>query len=200
MKIIWTGTDSLFLVKFPKQLKWSKIFYVLALRIFARITDIFTQEHYACGELVYKNLTKFGFNKKIVYFKDVLNYDYVVKKTHEGFNILYYFPKRNTRFTRWLYGRDVYENIKKLLNFYSDIHFIEVDGSQDLNEIYPVTDMLIRPNRHDGHPRMVDECMINEIPCVASKQNPMTGYFIFQILNKYHKNGFIKHRHTKTSV
>jgi hypothetical protein len=55
VKMIWTGTDSLYLVRFPKQLKWTKIFYVLVLRIYAKISDFLVQNHYSCGSLVAAN-------------------------------------------------------------------------------------------------------------------------------------------------
>lgn len=185
MKIIWQGTDSLFLVKFPKQLKWTKIFYVMALRVFAKLTDIFAQEHYACGELVDNNIHKFGMRKKVIRFKDLLLYPAKIqKKQHEGFNVLYYFPKKDTCFNRWLYGYDIYLGLLIEL-IVPNIHFIVVDGTKDMNAIYPLVDVLIRPNRHDGHPRMIDECILNGIPYIYTKQNPTLEYFKNQILEEY---------------
>lgn len=184
MKAIWTGTDSLFLVRFPKQLKKTKIFYVLALRLFARITDFFAQEHYSCGELVENNLRKFGMKKKIAQFEDILWYpDKIEKKPHEGINVLYYYPKKDTKFNRWLYGKDVFEKIRFYVDRYCEnVNFIVVDGTANMKEIYPIVDILIRPNRHDGHPRMVDECSLNGIKVFSTKENPYFAEFFEKIV------------------
>ena len=167
MKAIWNGTDSLFLVKFPKQLKRTKIFYVFSLRVFARLCDIFAYEHYYLGPLVYRNLCKFGMKKPLILYKSpILDID-IKLESHSGFNVLYYYPKKDTKFNRWLYGFDIYEG---LLN--EGFNFIVVDGSHDMNKIYPVIDVLIRPNRHDGDPRMVRECNKIGIPVIHTYENP----------------------------
>lgn len=186
MKLIWQGTDSLFLVKFPKQLKRTKIFYVMVLRLFAKLSDIFVQEHYVCGDLVSKNLTKFGMKKRLKQFTDIPFYpDKIAKKPHNGFNILYYFPKKDTKFNRWLYGYDIYQDINNHFKSNSDINFIIVDGTSDMSTIYPIIDLLIRPNRHDGIPRMVEECKLNNIPYLWSNENPDKSMFINTIQSLY---------------
>ena len=188
MKLIWTGTDSLFLVRFPKQLRWTKIFYVLGLRLFARLSDLFVQENYACGELVASNVKKFGLKKRVVLFQDRLCYPHKMAKIpHEGFNVLYYYPAKNTLFNQWLYGFDVYLGIIMELIPFLDIKFVVVDGSQNMTDIYPKIDLMIRPNRHDGHPRMVDECKLNNIPYIWTAQNPDVMTFVDQILKEYGK-------------
>ena len=187
MKIIWQGSDSLFLVRFPQQLKRTKIFYVLALRAFAWLSKLFVQQNYACGSLVESNLQKFGL-KKIVRFEDRLSYpDKITKVPHEGFNVLYYYPAKDTKFNRWLYGYNEFIDIITALSPIVDIHFIVVDGSHDLSKIYPEIDLLIRPCNHDGHPRMVDECKLNDIPYIWTAQNPDAMTFVEQILREYGK-------------
>lgn len=184
MKIIWTGTDSLFLVKFPKAQSLRKLPYIMALRIFAKLSDVFTQEHYVCGELVAKNIKKFGMKKKIVFFHDLIKYlDKYEKQDHDGFNILYYIPNLK-RFNRWLYGYDEFSKIKEALIDY-DINFIVVDGSLDMAEIYPIIDLYLRPHNHDGQPRIIDECINNEIPFIWFNQKPDVEYCIKEILRHY---------------
>lgn len=188
MKIIWQGTDSYLLNKFPRQMKWSKIFYVSALRLFAKISDIFAQEHYSCGQRVENNLKRFGIKKPIKQFKDIVWYpNKFKKKAHKEFNVLYYFPS-NTKWNRWLYGYDFFIVVKDILAYNQNIRFIVVDGSQDMNKIYPITDFMIRPTRHDGHPRMIDECIINDIPYYYSEDgNPSVIYICRQIIDKYNE-------------
>ena len=183
MKIIWTGTDSLFLVKFPKQQRWIKIFYIIALRVFARLSDIFTQEHYSCGELVEKNLKKFGMKKKIKLFKDSIQYCNIERIKHDSFNILYYCPD-NKKFNKWLYGWDIFIELN---NSMPEFNFIHVNGKYDLKDVYSFTDILIRPNRHDGHPRMIDECIMIGIPYIWTSENPSLEYFKDGIMNIYNK-------------
>ena len=173
MKIIWQGTDSLYLVAFPKQVRRIKIFYVLGLRIFAKFMDVFAQEHYVCGELTESNIRRFGLKKPIKRFNDVVYYSEKFEKIpHTDFNIIYYYPMASDNaFNRWLYGYDIYLKLKEKW----DIHLI--DGKQDMSKIYPVTDLLIRPNRHDGQPRMIDECAVNDIPYIWTNTNPDAAYF-----------------------
>ena len=178
MKVIWTGTDSLLLVKFPKEFGWTKIFYIIALRILARLTDLFGEEHFACGDLVEKNLRRFGMRRSIVQFIHPVKYGKLRKKEHKGFNVLYFCPKNSKR-NNWIYGYDIFLTLKEALR---SVNFIRVDGGYDLKEIYPLTDLYVRPNRHDGHPRMIEECILNEIPYIWTKENPNVEYFVNEIL------------------
>ena len=93
------------------------------------------------------------------------------KKKHDGFNILLYMPaSKNKEFTHWLYGYDIYETLRDALG--SRVNWIIVDGSQDMSGIYPIVDFYFRPNRHDGWPYMVQECIKNNIPYYWSKSDP----------------------------
>jgi hypothetical protein len=190
MKIIYQGTDSLFLVRFPKQLRWTKIFYVVALRVFAKIADIFTQEYYVCGQRVEANIKKFGLKKKTVQFKDMLLYPTkIAKKKHDGFNVLYYYPQRNTKFNRWLYGADIFSQVKLSL---PEVNFIVVDGYADMKKVYPIVDFMIRPTRHDGHPRMVDECELNDIPYYWSTDGEPNVKEIQQTIKNEYANWLLR--------
>lgn len=189
MKAIWTGTDALFLVKIPKQTYLVDKYYALKLRLWGRLVDYFAKEHYACGEIVARDLKQFGMKKKIKLFVNPILYPIKIKKkTHEAFNILYYCYKKESRFNRWIYGYDIFEYLKSTIEkSYDNVNFIMVDGNSDMNEIYSITDLLIRPNRHDGEPRMVIECNLNEIPVIATKENPDKEYFLNEIIKLINK-------------
>lgn len=163
MKLFWTGTDSLMLIDYGMR-KAIKRPYWFVFRILIRILDFFIEGHYCDSKNIADNVKDFGTKKPVIVFKDKVNYPFKMQKIdHDSFNVIYYFPKNRTdvSFTRWLYGIDIVEEVKKRL---PDINFIELDGSVDMNCIYPVTDFCLRPNRHDGSSRMIQECAVNEIP------------------------------------
>lgn len=163
MKLYWTGTDSLMLIDYSMR-KWRKKPYWFVFRKLIKILDVFIQEHYCISENIAKNLKKFGTNKPIKIVDTYVYYpDKFEKTTHEGFNVIYYNPKVRTdhEFSRWLYGLDIIEEVKKRV---PDVNFIELDGTMDMAEIYPIADFMIRPNRHDGSSRIRLECEINNIP------------------------------------
>lgn len=187
MKIIWQGSDSLLLVRFPPQLTWRDYIYAIKLRIIAKIVDRVAQAHYSCGPLVTRNLKRFGVRKPIVYYEDSINTTPIVKKSHEGFNVLYYFPKERTKFREWIYGWDVFCAIRDKLPY---INFIIVDGTHNMNEVYPIVDLMIRPCNHDGHSRMIRECILHHIPYAYTMENPDTDLFILEILDDYDRTKF----------
>jgi len=178
MRTIWQGTDSLFLTSIPK-FKKHKILYIIALRIFARLSDIFAQEHYACGELVERNLKCFGLKKPIKQYNTKVNTEGIKRVEHKEFNILYYLPNEGKdKFKNWLYGYDIFCEIKKNI---TGANFIVVCGNKNMSNIYPIIDLLIRPNRHDGVPRMVNECKELKIPYIWTNENPNVQTIINQI-------------------
>jgi hypothetical protein len=177
MKSIWQGSDSLLLVSMPKELTLNEKYYAIKFRLFARLCDRFAVEHYANGELVEKNLRKFGLKKPITQHQSPLKYGKLPKIEHEGFNVLFYKPKY-TEFRAWIYGFDIFDTIKE---WCPGVNFIEVNGNHDLSKIYPITDLLIRPNRHDGNSRMVRECQLNDIPCLYTIENPNVYWFIEKV-------------------
>jgi len=93
------------------------------------------------------------------------------RQEHEGFNVLYYMPRKTSdiQFWRWVYGCDIYEKLREDM---PHVNFIEVDGSADMSEVYPVVDFYLRPNRSDGASRMRQECEIQGIPFYWSNENP----------------------------
>jgi len=187
MKLIWTGTDSLLLRKFPKQMRFIEYWYVIKIRLFARWADRKVQAHYYCGDLVKSNLRDFGMKKPIEKFIDPVQYSRKLEKiSHEGFNILYYYPWNHTPFKDWIYGYDIYRDLKQRFeDTHKDINFIYVFGSTNMRDIFPMIDLYIRPNRHDGHPRLIDECIIQDIPYLHTFENPDLQHFIINIKQLY---------------
>lgn len=198
MKILWTGTDSLMLIDLSKR-KLTKRPYWLLFRVFARIADLFTQEHYTDNELIAENLRKFGVKKRITVHPDkLLHTEKYPKIKHLEFNVLYYFPKQGMelKFRKWLYGWDIIQQVKA---DNPDVNFIEVNGDQDMKEIYPITDLYLRPNRHDGASRMVQECEIQEIPYYHSLKYPfidiIQSYIDIEKIKKYGYEAITKTKH-----
>lgn len=171
MKILWTGTDSLMLIDMSMR-RWKKKPYWIAFRILTRIMDYFAQEHYADSEQVAYNLRQFGLNKPISVFKDRVRHPKPYRKRkHDLFNVIYYMPRYNSdqEFTCWLYGCDIIERLKTAIPY---VNFIECDGTLDMSQVYPYADFCVRPNRHDGSSRMIQECIINKIPYYHSFEYP----------------------------
>ena len=184
MKLFWTGTDSLMLVDYSMR-KIKKRPYWFVFRILIRILEYFIEAHYCDSENVKNNLLKFGTNKKVIVKHDHVNYpEPFDKKKHNVFNVIYYNPKSRAdkEFSRWLYGIDIIEKVKEKL---PQVNWIELDGTKDMSEIYPIADFLIRPNRHDGASRMRQECEINDIPYYWTNSNPNVEDCINAIKKEY---------------
>ena len=175
MKTLWTGSDVIYATKFPKHSKRSKWVYMFCFRIFAKLTDIFCEGHYVVSKHLINELKPLGLKKPIKVLVDPPLYlDKYDKQPHEGFNVLYYRGVGgNQKFKDWVYGKDIMNNIDCacVINRI-EINIIEVNGKDDMSKIYPIIDFMVRPNRHDGNPRMVMECEINDIPYYWSKENP----------------------------
>jgi len=184
MKLFWTGTDSLMLVDYSMR-KLRKKPYWFIFRMLIRMMDIFVEGHYCDSNNVADNVMKFGVKKKVQVFKDKLNHPVKYpKKKHEGFNVIYYNPSGGDRdFREWLYGLDIIASVESSL---PGITFVELDGSKDMSKIYPIADFCLRPNRHDGSSRMVQECKINNIPYYHTwADNANINTIINQITNEY---------------
>ena len=175
MKLLWTGSDVLFATriivgrKFPT--KPIKYIYFLGCTIFAKIADKFVDEHVVVSYHLIKELGPLKLKKKNEVRENPVNYEKMDKLPHKGFNLLYYRGiGKNQIFFDWVYGYDIFLQIKQY--FGTGINFIEVNGDQNMAEVYPLIDFYLRPNRHDGNPRMVRECEINNIPYYHSYENP----------------------------
>lgn len=183
MKLLWTGTDVYLQNNYPYKSGLKFKIRTFFERIMVKLFEPFIQEHYVVSEHLIPELSKhakkpikvrYDFADSSVPTNECLacsRINWIYPKTpHEGFNVLYYRPKKkNQKFIDWLYGYDI---IEKLKSHYSSINFIEVDGSQDMFEIFPIVDFYLRPNRHDGNPRLIVECENNKIPFYWSKGDP----------------------------
>ena len=69
-----------------------------------------------------------------------------------------------------LAGYDIYLILRYALS--GLVNWIVVNGSSDMSKIYPIVDFYLRPNRHDGMPCMVRECLENLIPYYWSFEKP----------------------------
>jgi len=170
MKLLWTGTDSLMLVNYSMRSLCKKPYWWM-FRKMTRLMDFFIQSHYCVSENVADNVRRFGTRKPISILVDPAKYTEEFDKVeHNGFNVLYYFPRKGDRkFNEWLYGWDVFLEVKDTFTVFN---FIIVDGSDEMAAIYPITDFYLRCNRHDGQPRMVIECEAQGIPYYWSRTDP----------------------------
>lgn len=185
----WTGTDSLTLIKNPPGNKiWhiKLIFY----RIKWKILKNFFDETWVNHPRLINYLNKFGIKVNKIKETELyypVNYG---KQEHEGFNILYYCPKRpvnlgGMKFITWIYGYDIYCMLTlyyRLKN--KKINFIRVTGKDDMSKIYPIIDLYIRPTRHDGLPRITRECKINNIPVIESDNFKPTFIYFKKLIDK----------------
>jgi hypothetical protein len=183
MNLTWTGSDLLFCTKYPKASRKIKYIYMFCLRIFARIADFFVHKHIVVSKHLLPEIESMKFKKPIeVRENPVLYADVYPKQEHKGFNVLYYRGiGKNQVFMDWLYGYDI---IKELKNQLPEINVIEVNGKANMAKVYPIVDFYARPNRHDGSPRMVRECIINKIPVYHSNNNPCLKTLIKDIKAK----------------
>ena len=152
------------------------------MRVFAKIADLFVQEHYVVSEHLIKELAPLKLKKGIKVLIDPPLYPgKYEKQPHKGFNVLYYRGiGANQKFNDWVYGYDIFLKVKRM---YTDVNFIEVNGGEDMTNVYPIIDFYLRPNRHDGAPRMIMECENNGIPYYWSKCTPVTNTII-QAINE----------------
>lgn len=171
----WKGTDALTLITNPPGNKtwYVKLFlYRIKWKILYRLFDV----HWVVNKQLKEHLVRFGISeKKIEIWAEPPAYiEKVEKKKHDTFNVLFYMPVRpqnlgGMKYLKWLYGYDIYLNLKLYFFDQKDIRFVWVDGNFDMKSIYATTDLYIRPSRHDGQPRMIMECVVNEIPYIFSR-------------------------------
>ena len=173
--------------------KWYKKPYWWVFRRLTWLLDrFFVQEHYADAWNVAENVRQFGVKQAVKVVPDAIKHSTPYpKRPHFGFNVIYYNPTNrrggDRDFTRWLYGIDIIEKVKNRLDV-DDIRFIELDGTADMSQIYPIADFMIRPNRHDGASRIRQECDVQGIPYYwtnGAMGGPITDLCITSILKEY---------------
>ena len=151
---------------------------MICFSLFARIIEPFIESHYVVHKDMIRDLRKFKMKKEIKVLVDPASVRKYEK--HESFNVLFYLPRTNNqKLTDWIYGADI---IQKIIEGFPELCFIRVDGSQDMSNIYPITDFYLRPNRNDGEPRMIMECKLNNIPYYHSRNNPCVEEIFAKII------------------
>ena len=188
-KLIFTGSDVLFCTRFVSKRKFptkkSKLVYMFGMFLFVKICDLFVERFYAVSEHLIDELKPLGLKKPISVLIDppqeIKNFK---NKAHDGFTVLYYRGiGSNQIFKNWIYCYDEMKKVSQTLNanwyrgydepsLSNGINIIEVNGNNDMNKIYPITDVLVRMCNHDGAPRMIMECEQLGIPFYWSKENP----------------------------
>ena len=155
---------------------------------------------FACAESkdspLVRNLVKFGIPEdRIIICPVPVKYKNPVEKIpHDGFNVLFYASMgdgTNNKFKRWVYGVDIYEAVKA--HYAKEncgwpgygINFIYTDGKYNMNQVFPVIDVYIRPTRHDGAPCLVRECRINNIPVFWSNREDVTAQEVIAFIEQY---------------
>lgn len=181
MDLCWVGNDVLFMNKYPKGTRFRFKCKIFAFRIIVKILDrYYIKRNWVVADHLKHELDLRNPIMKIDYPRSSPDHLHLVKYKkikHDGFNILYYWPqtdnlkKGNRKFHEWLYGYGIYAELTLRLTEYN-INWIIVDGTKDMKEIYPIVDFYLRPNRHDGMPFMVKECIANDIPFYWSCKEP----------------------------
>lgn len=182
---VWKGTDALTLVAFPPgKLNW--YVRIVLRRLKWRLIHRF-YKHVVVSQSLGYYLELFGIKAYDVEPDPPIDVDGIEQIAHKGVNILYYFPgdRGNKYFKRWVYGFDLYVHLQKA---FPAVRFYVVNGQCDMRKIYPIIDGYIRPNRHDGEPRMVLECEALGIPCCVTANYRLLCKFIRELCesNSYH--------------
>lgn len=158
----WVGTDVWLLFAFPRgRGKLS----VIKHRLIYHLTKFFVSENWLTSERLKDEFISCGGQKSVVryYISGVIT-EKVEKVAHSEVNIAYYLPKPGGESQKFTYGFDL---IYKLAELFPEVTWCMLDGSfskSDMKAIYSILDGCVRPNRHDGRPRILEECKINSIP------------------------------------
>lgn len=172
---MWTSSDVLYATRFVGgkrfPTKKSKYLYFLGMTVFAKLADLFVECHYVVAEHLKLELQSLKLRKSIEVLSDPpKSVTELVRVPHDGFLVLYYRALgANQEYLDWVYGYDIFLRTKRQ---FPSVQFVEVNGKSDIKEIYSFCDAYIRPNRHDGSPRMVMECEQLGIPVWWSRENP----------------------------
>ena len=172
MRLLWTGTDALMMIDISKRKLRKKPFW-LVMRLVIKFLDwVHVEGHLTNATWIKEELQRFGLKKPIDIMMTPLKHTTAYpKKKHEGINVLYYKPPRgDLKWRDWLYGIDLIDRLEE--EYKGIVNFIVVDQTQDMAKVFPITDLYIRPNRHDGHSRLIRECDIQKIPYYWTHKDP----------------------------
>lgn len=187
----WRGTDALTLIKNPpgNKIWYIKLFFY---RLKWKYLKGWFDEHWVNHIRLIRYLRMFGFKGEIQLKHNEPWYNKVYCKIeHKEFNVLYYCSAKpinigGMKYIHWLYGWDIFTILQQL----SGVKFIHVSGSHKMGEVYPLIDLYIRPTRHDGYPRMIKECLINNIPYYWSENGKPDIKKISNIIKSHIKYGY----------
>ena len=171
MIVLWTGTDTMLLLKYPPFISIGFKLKIFAMRIMVKLMSPFIQEHVVVSDNLKDELNMFGITNVKPFESILVKTDNYGKQEHDGVNVYYYLPKgkKNTKFIEWLYGYDI---IQKAMIRFPEYNWVRLDGSADMSKEFPVMDFYARPNRHDGCARLKMECEYNNVPYYWSQENP----------------------------
>lgn len=168
----WHGTDVLKLHKdmYPNNLGWKFNLQAALHRIFWRIMWRFFDKHFVHDECKKIGLLEFGIPDEMIEVRHTGRTDNVIykKQPHDGFNVLFYLPKSEKPYRKWIYGAKYLEDLKKLFNHYN---FVVADGSLDMSKVYPTIDCYIKISRtkYNTLNRIAEECKANNIKVIHLK-------------------------------
>jgi hypothetical protein len=161
----WMGTDALTMWMCPPGMsRWKVLAHQWKMRLLERFID----EHWVTGRRLLEDLRRahgISPTKVAVVYWPGKYQEPIPLQTHQAFNAVYYDPGGG-RFKRWVYGMDVIEALKER---FPQVNWIRLDGAQDLRQVLPLADVYVRPSRHDGAPRIVEECRISGVPVIFSE-------------------------------
>lgn len=154
----WLGSDSLMLHRFPPgRGKLSVILH----RIKAFLLDFVATENWADNLETELSMVKWLRLKNLRRKLWCGKHTKYPKQAHKGINLAFYSPNES-KFSTWKYGADLVEAAMKQIDD-PCVNWIRLKN-QDMSKIYPILDGYLRPSRHDGWPRLVEESLLNEIP------------------------------------
>jgi len=167
--IQWYGTDVLKLVMFPPG-KFIWKFRIILHRIFWKLVWNIFDMHYINTVNLKKGLIDFGISEKKIEVKPVPhNMAIYSKKDHNKFTILFFVrqEKSNQKYKDWIYGQEYLEILKRRI----DCHWIVVDGTYDMAEVYPYVDLYIKISQtiYNDLNRISKECLLNKIDVIHFK-------------------------------
>lgn len=168
----WIGTDALKLHMYPPG-KFIWRFRIFGERLFWRTFHSWFDEHWVNTPKLIPYLTAIGISRrKIKHVEIPWRKKKYLKREHKGFKLLFYISKSfdgNQRYKDWIYGKKIYDQLTNRSMF----HLTLIDGSADMNEVFPIIDGYVKVMRHQGSDknRIAKQCEHNQIPVFYTDYN-----------------------------
>ena len=151
----WLGTDVLTLWMYPEG---KSRFRVKLHRIKTKLVNRFFKENWFVSEKLMKEVP---FQYRLRKCKVRVHPCDVVLKKENPLVVGCYMPEE-TVYNKWVYGYDTIEYLKRFFKD-SNVVFLRYDGKDDVTHFLSLIDCYIRPSRHDGMPRLILLCQLNNI-------------------------------------